>query len=215
MPAPLAHLTWINAERTPDSVQQTAERIAHTIHDYDPRPAVAPRPAYSTPTIAIPGLTPADTLLLTETIREAISSGNTMLLDWTSVKSRVGQAGLTGDALTESLHAIAEADYVNVRLRSPDHASHYELTRFGYATGIAAVVPDIDDVHQRIIAALINNPPTDRSALPSLAAQAATDELIVDQLLRGLEDQGLVTTSRTYGGVRLHEISPTLRRLID
>ncbi|KOV81768.1 hypothetical protein [Nocardia sp. NRRL S-836] len=160
-------------------------------------------------------MTPADTLLLAETIREAINTGYTLPLDWTAVKSRVSQAGLTGEALMESLDAIARADYVNVQLRANDHVSHYELTRFGYTIGITAVVPDIDEVHKRIIAALINDPPKDRSALADLATQAATDELIVDQLLRNLEDQGLVGTSRTFGGVKVHDISPTLHRLIN
>lgn len=215
MPSPLRHLLWIGAERTTQSIQQTAERIADTLHGHDPRPAVAAPPAYTTVTAPISGLNQADAILLAEIIREAIRAGQTVAVDWSSVKSRVEQTGLKGEALVESVHALAELDYIDVHFRSPGHVTRLRLNQSGYAAGIEAVVPDVEEVYRRVIAALVNRPPVGNRALHKLAVLADTEELVVDQLLHGLEGAGYVTVSRAMGSsVRIHSVSPTLRRLL-
>jgi hypothetical protein len=136
------------------------------------------------------------------------------MLDWAAVEAKAKEAGLTGNRLVESLHALAEGDYVDVELRG-DHVARYKLTDYGYASGIEAVLPDIAEVHQRCIALLVNDPPKGNRIIHDLATRANTQRLVVDQLLKGLEEQGLLRVSRTLGdGSRLHRISPTLGRLL-
>jgi hypothetical protein len=47
MPAPLQMLVWYDAERTEDGIRRAARLVADTLYDRDPRPSVAPPPAYS------------------------------------------------------------------------------------------------------------------------------------------------------------------------
>jgi hypothetical protein len=74
MPAPLRHLLWCKAERSEAGVAQAARVIADTMHGHDPRPAVAPPPAYTATPASVPGLTRADAFLLVETVREAVDA---------------------------------------------------------------------------------------------------------------------------------------------
>jgi hypothetical protein len=214
MPEPLRHLRWLNADRTPESVEQIAGEIADLLHGATQRPAIGARPGYIDQAAFIPGMTPADTFLLCETIREAIKSGHLIVLDWATVEAKAKQAGLTGKKLMESLHALAEGDYVDVDLRG-DHVVHYNLTDYGYASGIEAVIPDLAEVHRRIVALLVNDPPTGDQIIHDLAARGGTERLVVDQLLTDLEARGLLGVTRTLGDhSRLHQVSPTLGRLL-
>lgn len=215
MPAPLVILRWIDAERSEAGVQRTAQEIADTIHGYNARPAVGPPPKFASLAAQIPGLTPADAFVLQEIIREAMSLEHLIILNWHNIQSRTESSGLTTEALMESVHALAEGDYVDVRLRG-SHVQDLKLTRHGYAVGIEAVVADVHQAHQRIIAILVNTPPSGPQIIHDLADRANTEVLIVDQLLRDLEDRSLVSVTRGMGGAsRLHEVSPTLRRLLD
>lgn len=214
MPEPLRHLMWLNAERSPESIERVAASIADTLHGATRRPAVGTRPSYIDAIASVAGLTPADAFLLSETVREALSSGHLNVLNWAAVESAAKQAGMADVSLVESLHALAEGDYVDVDIRS-DVVIRYKLTEYGYDSGIETVVPDIADVQKRIIALLVNDPPVGMRVIHDLADRAETHRLVVDQLLKDLEARNLVRVIRTMGDhSRLHSVSPTLSRLL-
>ena len=48
VPAPIQHLIWISADRTPEGIRSAAEQITDALYARDKRPAVAPPPAYTT-----------------------------------------------------------------------------------------------------------------------------------------------------------------------
>ncbi|MGW4792691.1 toll/interleukin-1 receptor domain-containing protein [Nonomuraea sp. NPDC004297] len=214
MPAPLKHLVWIDAERSDERVRMTARKIADTMYGLSARPAVGRPPGYSTASVLIPGLTPADSFLLAEIVRETLDQVHLLVLGWNNVKGRAESEGLAGEALVESLHALAEGDYVDAAFRG-EEVHELKLTRFGYLTGIEAVIPEVKDVHRRIIAALVNDPPVGRQAIEELAQQVGTPHLVVAQLLQELEDGNLLNLSRTLGGTQVNRTSPTLRRLLN
>ncbi|ORT59168.1 hypothetical protein BKD26_14240 [Streptomyces sp. CB03238] len=214
MPSPLLHIAWITTDRSPEGVTHTAQRIAETLHGHDPGPAVGPRPAYARISASIPGLTTSDSVLLTETVREALNAGQLMLLDWPAVKSRVEQTGLSEQAVNESLNMLAEGDYINVAIRG-DGIDQFDLTRYGYDEGVAGVFPGVEEHHQAIIAELVNNPPTSNQIIEDLAERTASPALVVDQLLRDLQDEGKVSVSWSMGSSRIHSVSPTLRRRLS
>lgn len=197
VPAPLRHLAWLNAERSPVSVSRVAAAIASLLFGHDPRPSVAPAPTYTRMADTLPGLSAGDATLLVETVREAMSGDLLIALNWHEVQARAEAAGLTGEALWESLEAIAEADLVDVE-SGPDHHVHrYDLTRFGYAAGIGALVPNIADAERAVIAALVNAAPTSNTVIHDLAELCGLPVLVVDQVLRELEDRDLIALSRT------------------
>ncbi|MEY9997472.1 hypothetical protein ABIE67_009591 [Streptomyces sp. V4I8] len=214
MPAPLKHIVWITADRTPEGVVHTAQQIADTLHGYDPRPAVGPLPAYARVAAVAPGLDAADTVLLTETIREALRTNEMMLLNWDAVKSRAKDAGLSDERVEESLHMLGEQNYVDVALRTSG-AHDYHLTRKGYRAGIATVLPKVEEHRRAVIAELVNDQPTGSTVIDDLAARTETPPLVVEQFLNDLQDQGLLSYRRYLGSSsQLHSVSPTLRRLL-
>jgi hypothetical protein len=215
MPAPLQYLKWITADRTPESAANTAREIADTLHGYDPRPAVGPVPAYARIAVTIPGLNTADQILLAETVREALRVGDVMPLDWGAVKSHAKDAGLSDEQLEESLHMLAEQDYVDVTLRlSGNH--DYRLTQTGYRAGIGTVIPNAQEHRRAVIAELVNDRPTGDRVIDDLAARTETPPLVVEQTLKDLQGEGKLSYTRSIGGgSRLSSVSPTLRRLLE
>ncbi|MGW1537848.1 toll/interleukin-1 receptor domain-containing protein [Streptomyces aureus] len=214
MPAPLKHIVWITADRTPEGVVHTAQEIADTLHGHNPKPAVGPLPAYARVAAIAPGLNAADTVVLGETIQEALRTNEMMLLSWAAVKSRVKDAGLSAEQVEESLHLLDELGYVDVTLRSSG-AHDYHLTGKGYQAGISTVLPQVEEHRRAVIAELVNNQPTGRAVINNLAARTETPPLVVEQILKGLQDRGLLSYSRYMGNSSvLHSVSPTLRRLL-
>ena len=109
MPAPLRMLVWHDAERTEDEIRKAAQRIADTLHGHDPRPTVAPPPAY-TSAVRIPGLTAADSALLTLLSEEAIAAG-ILHVSWPDVMARAADQGLDEALAGESLAALEHRHY--------------------------------------------------------------------------------------------------------
>ncbi|GAA3838855.1 toll/interleukin-1 receptor domain-containing protein [Streptomyces coacervatus] len=215
MPAPLKPLLWITADRTPEGVVHTAQQIADTLHGYNPRPAVGPLPAYARVGAVVLSLNTADTVLLTETIREALRTNEMMLLNWAAVKSRAKDAGLSDERVEESLHMLGEQEYVDVTLRASG-AHDYHLTRKGYRAGISTVLPKVEEHRRAVIAELVNDQPMGSTVIDDLAARTETPPLVVEQILNDLQDQGKLSYRRYMGNSsKLHSVSPTLRRLLD
>lgn len=214
MPAPLKHIVWITADRTSEGVVHTAQQIADVLHGYDPRPAVGPLPAYARVTAVAPNLNAADTILLAETIREALRTNAMTLLSWAAVKSRANDAGLSNEQVEESLHMLAEQDYVDVAIR-PGGAHDFHLTRKGYRAGISTVLPKVEEHRRAVIAELVNDQPAGSTVINDLAARTETPPLVVEQILNDLQDQGQLSYRRHMGNSSsLYSISPTLRRLL-
>lgn len=216
MPEPLAHLAWIDAERTPESVDYAATRIADAVHERELRPAVGAKPTYLSSPVRIAGLSTADSVLLTEIIKLALEEGDAKFLSLKSIKERAEQLGVSESVFNESLHALKERYYVSLSTYASGDVYQVELTRSGYLAGVSSVVPDVEEVHLRLLAALVNNPPTSLNALAELMERTGAERLVADQFLRELELRGLVKATRFIGGgARIYDISPTLRRLLD
>lgn len=87
------------------------------------------------------------------------------------------------------------------------------LTQHGYRTAISSLVDDLDGIEQRLIAALVNDLPNSDKIVKALAEHLEAPELVVEQILRDLHDQDLISFGRYLGeGSRVHSVSATLRR---
>ena len=112
MPAPLQMLVWHDAARTEEGIRRAARLIADTLHDRDPRPAVATPPAY-TSAARVPGLTAADSALLTLLAEEAISANTLLYVPWPAVVTGAASQGLDEALASESLAVLEQRRYAN------------------------------------------------------------------------------------------------------
>lgn len=216
MPAPLKMMLWNDAARTDDGVRQAARRIADTIHGLDPRPAVAPLPAY-TSAARVPGLTAADSALLTAVAEEAISVNNLSWVPWPAITERASRQGLDETLALESLAVLEQRHYAK---RAPVHAGGailaVELAARGFSVVADTIIPGAEDARQYIVASLVNTPPEGITVVDDLAGLTGTPPLFVLQFLRGLQAQGHLTVILTAGGYsRIASMSPTLKRLLS
>jgi hypothetical protein len=216
MPAPLQMLVWHDAARTEDGIRHAARLIADTLHGQDARPAVA-QPSTYTSVVRIPGLTAADSALLTLLAEEAISANTLLYVPWPAVVARAANQGLDEAMATESLAVLEQRYYAK---RRPIHAGGaivaIELCSAGFRAVADTIVPAAESARQRIIASLVNTPSDSTTVVDDLATMTDTPLLFVLQFLYELESKGYLTVVLTLGGFsRVTAISPTLKRLLQ
>jgi hypothetical protein len=215
MPAPLQALAWLEAARTGDGIRQAARVIADTLHGREARPVVAPPLAY-TSTARIPGLTAADSTLLTLLAEEAIAANTLLYLPWPHIVARAGDLGLDDALAAESLAVLEQHHYAK---RDPSCAGGailgVELAPRGFRAVIDTIVSDAATARQRIIASLVNAPPASTTVVDDLATLTGTPPLFVLQFLRELQAHRHLTVMLGSGSSsRVAAISPTLKRLL-
>lgn len=190
MPAPLQTLAWHDADRTEDGIRRAARLIADTIHGRDTRPAVAPPPAY-TSAVRIPGLTAADSTLLTLLAEEAISASTLLSVPWQAVVTRAADQGLDEAMALESLAVLEQRHYAR---RQPVYAGGAvlaaELAPRGFSRVADAIVQGAETARQQIVASLVNTPSDSTTIVDDLATLTATPPLFVLQFLRELQAKG-------------------------
>jgi hypothetical protein len=216
MPAPLEMLVWHDAARTEDGIRGAARLIADTIHGRDTRPAVAPPPAY-TRAARVPGLTAADSTLLTLIAEEAIAVNNLSYVPWSAIVAQAASRGLDEALAVESLAVLQQRHYAK---RAPVYAGGailaVELAPRGFSAVADTIVPGAESARKRIIASLVNTPPDGDMVVDDLAILTSTPPLFVLQSLRELQSQGHLTVILgSSGASRVTSMSPALKRLLD
>lgn len=211
IPAPIQHLVWITADRTPEGIQKAAREITDAVYARDRRPAVAPPPAYTT-AAAIPGLTQADSALLAILIEEALAA-EFLIVTWPAARAKAEERGMTPSAIDEAFAALQNRRYLTVRsIAGGPHT--VELSAAAFQKGIDAVVPGAEAARRQVIAALVNDPPAGDRQVHELAVLTGTPYLFVLQFLKQLEGRGEVKVREGLGGVSRITVSPTLQRLL-
>jgi hypothetical protein len=211
MPAPLQHLVWISADRTPEGIRSAAGQITDALYGRDKRPAVAPPPAYTT-AATIPGLTQADSALLAVLIEQALDA-EFLVVSWPAAKAKAEERGMTGDLIEEAFSALLQRHYLKIRSFGGG-AQTVELSEAAFRRGADAVVPGAEAARQQVIAALVNAPPAGDRQVHDLAALTGTPLLFVLQFLKQLETSGHVQVRQNLGGFSRITVSPTLKRLL-
>jgi len=216
MPAPLQMLVWHETARTEDGIRRAARLIADTLHGRDNRPAVAPPPAY-TSTVRVPGLTAADSTLLTLLAEEAISANTLLYVPWPTALARAARQGLDEAMAIESLAVLEQRHYAKRQpLIAGGAVLAVELAPRGFRAVADTIIPAAEAARQRIIASLVNAPPDSITVVDDLATLTGTPALFVLQFLRELQARGLLTVILGSGGSsRIAAISPALKRLLQ
>jgi TIR domain len=211
VPAPVEHLVWITADRTPEGIRSVASQITDAVYARDKRPAVAPPPAYTT-AAAIPGLAQADAALLAILIKEALDA-EFHLITWPAAKARAEEQGMTAEAIDEAFAALENRRYLKVRSGAGGPYT-VEVTAAAFRKGIDAVVLAAEAARRQVIATLVNEPPAGDRPVRDLAELTGTPYLFVLQFLKQLEQRGEVTVTEFLGGTSRITVSPTLKRLL-
>ena len=110
MPAPLRTLAWHDATRAEEEIHETARIIADTLHGRDTRPALAPH-RHTPARRASPGLTAADSTLLTLIAEEAISVNDLSYVPWPAIAARAADQGLDKALALESLAVLEQRHF--------------------------------------------------------------------------------------------------------
>lgn len=211
VPAPLQHLVWISADRTPEGIRSAAEQITDALYARDKRPAVAPPPAYTAAT-PVPGLAQADSALLAVLIEEALAA-EILIVNWPAARAKAEERGMTPSAIDEAFAALQNRQYLKIRsIAGGPHT--VELSAAAFRRGVDAVVPGAEAARRQVITVMVNDPPAGDRPLHELAGLTGKPVLFIVQFLKQLERQGHVRVSQYLGGFSRITVSPTLKRLL-
>jgi hypothetical protein len=211
IPAPLQHLVWISADRTPEGIRSAAEQITDALYARDKRPAVAPPPAYAAAT-PVPGLAPADSALLAVLIEEALAA-EILIVNWPTARAKAEEQGMTPSAIDEAFAALENRRYLKIRsIAGGPHT--VELSAAAFRRGVDAVILGAGAARRQVITVLVNDPPASDRPVHELARLTGTPVLFIVQFLKQLERQGDVRVSQYLGGSARISVSPTLKRLL-
>lgn len=211
MPAPIKHLVWITAERTPKGIRSAAVEITDTLYGRDRRPEVAAPPGYVTK-VSIPGLAQEDSALLAILIEEALDEHSLQIV-WPAVKEKAREQGLTGNALDEAFSALKQRRYVKI-VAMVGGPYTIELSSGAFQRGVDGVVPDAEAARKQIIATLVNDPPSGDQPVIDLVESSGKPFLFVLQFLRQLEAKGYLQLRPSAGARARINVNPTLKRLL-
>lgn len=211
IPAPLQHLVWISADRTPEGIRSAAEQITDALYARDKRPAVAPPPAY-TAASPISGLAQADSALVAVLIEEALGAG-ILIVSWPAAKAKAEERGMTPSAIDEAFAALQNRRYLKIRsIAAGPHT--VELSATAFRQGVDTVVPDAEAARRQVITILVNDPPASDRPVHELARLTGKPVLFIVQFLKQLDRRGDIQLSLSMGGFARITVSPTLKRLL-
>jgi len=179
------------------------------LYGRDKRPAVAPPPAY-TAAAPVPGLTQADSALLTILIEQALAAEH-LGVHWPVARTKAEEQGMTPSAIEEAFAALQNRRYLTIRdIAAGPHT--VELSATAFQRGVDAVVPDAEAARRQIIAVLVNDPPASDRPVHELAGLTGKPVLFIAQFLKQLARHGDVQFSQGSGGTARITVSPTLKR---
>lgn len=193
----------------PNDFQAALDRIIRTIFGHTDKPPLGTPPSYVTSSAPIPGLNSADAWVFSIVAEQALEGGHPMV-DPNTVEARCKEQGLSHDGYFEGLLALANEDLLDIEYVHPSMIRKLEITLYGLQRYFEVALPDLDEVHRRLIAELLNGEKRDGAAL---AAALGERLLVVEFLLDQLAMQNLLTVGKTFGGIRVGHVSPLLRRL--
>jgi TIR domain len=212
MPPPLRATIWIDAVGADEAAAITAaDEIARVLHGHDPRPGLGQPAPYLALHSSVAGLAADESLLLIRLAEAAIASGHLLPgMNWHELLKAVAADGIPEASATEAAHALDHASYVELT-GAQRGILRLQLTSWGFAAALPTLQPDWQELRARIIAELVNDPPTD---VAGLAERVDVPPLVVHHFVDELRDEGLLNCSHYLGGnARIHGISPALRRL--
>lgn len=220
LPLVLQTMLYIDATRDDAGVRLTTERIVSTAFNHDPRPALGAPPAYTQIRPSVPGLRPADTVLLLETVRAALrrdAPQGLIYLDWEQIRTSAADSGLTSTDIEAARDVLAQRGFVDVTGHR-EFVRRYDLTTAGFHAGFPDVDPRAEQILRRLIAFLlsIDIDSGERGLdMEALSAQLDTAKVVVEQYLLGLKVRGYISFVTTFGGHTLMSVSPALARELD
>lgn len=215
VPQALRSTMWVKVASV-TNYDTELDRIVRTVYGHTEKPALGPPPSWVRPTVQLPSVSLADSVVLSLAAEQALASGH-RFLDAARLIDACSKAGISTESSSESLSALGHTNLLNVELRRPTSHSRLQITNRGLRTFLEATRPDLGAVRQRIVADLVNRPDgvgaVEGSDLVDSTGEAA---LVVELLLDELHDRGLISLGKYLGGtMRVHGVSPVLRRELD
>lgn len=174
-------------------IDEVVDRVARAIFGILSAPVVGPPPGY-VDQAPVPGLEQADATVLGVICRQCLSQ-NDFVIDAPAMAEACASQGVTAAAAYESLELLRDMELVDGF--SPVNPAGRQaaeftgtVTRKGLLAHLEAARPDLEDIRQQALAAVVNAHP-DGIELFELAGAIGIEPLAVIAILGPYEDQGL------------------------
>ena len=217
VPSVLQATVWTSIS-DPNSYDAEFERLVRAIYGASLKPPLGNSPLYLS-AIAIPGLSPTDAVVLRRT-GDNVMTSESLYADTKAVEQACSDDGLDRDGWFESVLALQQAGLLEAKyMAGTSHVMHLQMTNAGFSRYLHSQRPDVDELTRRLAAWLLANPPGPPAGTIDAAVlsdQLGESPVVIKFLLQELDALQLASVSVALGGVvRVHSISPLLRRLVE
>lgn len=193
-----------------DDIRETVERVALAIHGRSPARPLGDPPRYaSVLSSAPPGLTPIDAAILKYAGDRILETGDT-IVGGKEVLDAMVAFDFPESEVLDSLRVLDERCLIEAKFFG-DQVHFFQLDHFGLSEYALNWIPDYPRVFARVAAELVN---TDEATSWELAPRLLLPKLLVEHIIRDLQQQGMLTCAGYIQGVRVVTVSPQLRRAI-
>lgn len=145
------------------------------------------------------GLRRTDTLALKISCEVALKTGNSDVIETSKLLEALQQIGIAEDEVWESLELLNEHEYIKGHhvMGGGRPFQVYSLELRGFHEYAKVFIPDYNAQIERVIEAIGTNKLEDNFAISETLAQPV---LLIDFILDLLENNGLLTQSKRFGG---------------
>lgn len=208
VPEALKSTLWVKIGDINNYDDEFAQIVDAIHHHYD-RPALGRPPAYISQQIAeLSGLTKIDTLVFKSVYDDAMKFPNLGVIvkpDSTAMT----QAGVSGQAVHESLTILNRLGLVNGTRTLGGGYATVMPTIYGFEVYGQAFIEGFDTTVNKIMVYVVNHVPC---AANDIAVGVGCAEIVVNYVLRLLDQQRLARVSFSFGGDRVVTVDVALTR---
>lgn len=216
VPEALKSTLW---ERIRDlqNYEESLRRIVASILGKTEKPPVGAPPAYvSTGAQSFaPELEHTDAAVLWQLCEAALSQGHEVITDLTVLDALIAGGAAESDVL-DALEVLNEKGLINATKvlgaayrGSP--ISHVRVSLLGFDLYARQRFPEFDDVVRRIASKIVNEDIHDGQ---SLINSTSYPGMLVEHVCDLFENNGLLKVDKYFGGFRVRNVSPSLKRMI-
>jgi len=196
-----------------NNYQENLDRIVASIFDHTSKPPLGPAPSYTKSVLSeIPGLNQIDNLVLKESCELEISEYK-QIINPKDLFVKNGQYIIPESELSDSLEMLDRHGYIQLHRNLGAGPYQYGITLFGFDKYASAYINDYQQIIHDVIISIVNQSLGNNSEITKKLVQPIK---LIDHILDLLESNGHLNLSKTIdGGVRIYNVSPALKRMLQ
>ena len=167
--------------------------------------------------VTLLGLTNEDTLVLKVSCKKAIQKNRFLMVNTEDILEELKQLGLSEEVINESLEVLDSEGYIKAKRYNMGvpNINHFTIQQAGFQIFAETDINDFDSIKINVISQIVNKGNRENVLI---AAELKQPQIIIDHIIIGFGNQGLLTFYEYQGGsgnICVNNFSPKLKRILN